>query len=177
MKVSTTRASHRSLRARWPLTYTVALTLSSLTLSCGDIAAPRVGFPYVLKTVNGAALPTTLFPQLPPDTSYAAVLAEEVVFTSDTLFLFSRWYARAHVQQDGSTVYNLTQCWHNYSFNYRLRGDTVVTGSASLVEPNPPYPPSIFLLRSDALIAPYDFQGASNEYRYTFGQTVTLKCG
>ena len=150
---------------------------SATTWSCTDVLAPALGQHYVLRTVNGLSLPTPLFPQQPPDTAYAAIVAEEIVFTSDTQFSFSAWYARAHVQQAGGVVYDIVQCWQNYTFNYKLNADTVFSGSAQPFQPNPPSVPPILLLRANSLIAPYDIQGAPNQYHYAVGERVVRNCG
>ncbi len=131
---------------------------------------------YILQSVNGAGLPAPLASQVPPDSLYEVVIAQQIIFWSPTELEFSAYYGWAHVQAGAAPTYTLSVCWKHFKFAYAMRGDTAVSGASLDVVPQTPRVPPYFFFRDGGVVAPLDAAGAPNEYRYAPGPELSISC-
>ena len=149
-------------------------------LACTDSSGPAFTRPvfgghYVLRSVNGDSLPAPYTPPNPADSAYPVLIAQEIVFTSDSEFVAASWMGWAYVQPSGPPRYEVFGCWVGFRFRYRTSGDTIFNRGALGPFTPPPMPP-IFLVDAIGLRAPYDIGAAPSRYRYLLGPPVTLTC-
>lgn len=109
-----------------PLKLAILLGLAAAVLGdCSSPFEPQGGMTFVLADVAGRNPPTAFGASVPPDTTYAAVLAANLNLLTDSTGTYSEWDGQAHRQQDGTTSYSCSNVQVNYPIAYKVISDTL----------------------------------------------------
>ena len=153
----------------------VALIVLLLVTGCGDSFGPRVGSQYVLRSINGRALPTSPTVAPPTDTLFTVYSEAQYRVVSDSIIAYDLRVDLISRHADGSTQSVPATCWDNFPYLYTRQGDSLILIPHHPGTPPPPAP--TIRLSDGALLATLDTREGRIQMRFELDDRPTQPCG
>jgi hypothetical protein len=153
------------------------LTLLLLcAVACSDPLVPAPGAHYVLRSLNGRPVPTTMTSLQPVDSQFDAYAESQLHILSDSSLTFGLWITTVTLHSDGTRTETPLGCWKDFPYDYRRHADTLFLTEAYPFANRPPVN-AYMLIKGEQLVDERVALDGPVTLRYARGDSITTPCG